>query len=94
MTTYPNQKFTLGQIVMTQGAAQLMHDKGIYPTDLIQRHASGDWGNLCEEDKAVNEASIKTGGMIMSQYGEGEDRLWLITDSGHAVTTLLLPSEY
>lgn len=78
----------------TPGAIARMHALKINPADLINRHASGDWGNICDEDKATNDRSAESKGMILSCYGEGDDRLWLITDPGHETSTLLLPEEY
>lgn len=87
-------KFNLGLIVMTQGAAALIHDNNIDVAGLINRHANCDWGDVCEDDKKTNDYNCLRNGMVLSCYGEKDKRLWVITDAGHAVTTLLLPEEY
>lgn len=87
-------KFKLGQIVMTQGAAALIHDEQLNVSELVMRHASGDWGEVCEDDKKTNDYNCLRNGMVLSCYGEGEKRVWVITDAGHATTTLLRPDEY
>ena len=69
----------------------------------LARHARGDWGNVCAEDKALNDQALKTGDRLLSAYaidptkpakGYGENCLWIITESDRSVTTFLLLSEY
>ena len=49
-----------------------------------------------EEDRRTNNRSLMTGGGVTSVHvgGENHERFYVITDPGHAVTTVLLPSEY
>ena len=74
--------FALGQIVATPGALELMKAQGIDGLALLSRHVTGDWGDLGEEDKQENELSIHKGFRILSAYGKGDRKLWVITDSG------------
>jgi hypothetical protein len=61
----------------------------------IRRHATGDWGDLDEDDKAENELSVGEGFRILSAYTmERGVKLWVISESDRSVTTILLPSEY
>ena len=87
--------FSLGTVVTTPGAVAAMTRAGQDPGELIRRHAKGDWGDICAEDKETNEYGVKNQGMIMSVYklGTGEV-VWIITAPGHGVSTLLTPAEY
>ena len=90
-------KFELGRILATPGALEALGRPVILA--LIARHASGDWGDLDEEDKAANEAALQNGGRIFSAYNTNGVRVWIITEAvgedGHrAATTALLPDEY
>lgn len=89
-----NARFSLGQIVATPGALALMQEQGIDPLALLSRHVRGDWGDLGEEDKKENELSVKEGFRILSAYGKGGNRLWVITEADRSATTILLPQEY
>jgi hypothetical protein len=51
-------------------------------------------GDLDEEDKKENELSVREGFRILSAYGKGDSRIWVITEADRSATTLLLPSEY
>jgi hypothetical protein len=96
MTTFaiapPKAKFPLGQIVITTTA-----QASLDPDDVqkgLQRHVSGDWGDLCPEDARSNAHALKHLGRLMSVYGEGETRFWIITEWDRSVTTILLPLDY
>lgn len=86
--------FPLGMVVMTPGAAALLVECGIHSHEIIQRHQSGDWGELYPEDCALNDDAVKYRDRILSAYKLGVRRLWVITEANRSVTTLLLPSEY
>ena len=63
--------------------------------ELIARHASGDWGDLDDSDKAQNDAAVKNGRRIFSAYQVTDDlKVWIITEADRSHTTVLLPSEY
>jgi hypothetical protein len=93
-------KFKLGTVVATPGALSALEASGETAIDLIQRHVTGDWGDLCAEDKALNDEALIDGSRILSSYvlTSGE-KVWIITeaadDNGHrTATTILLPSDY
>ncbi len=79
---------------MTQGAKRLMKELGLDPVHYLARHITGDWGDLGEEDEKENDFSVKKGFRILSAYGRGEKRLWIITEADRSVTTILRPDEY
>ena len=88
-------KFSLGRIVATPGALEAVQEANQNSFEFIQRHQSGDWGELCEEDKRENEFSLKNGFRILSAYRTLHDvKVWVITEADRSVTTLLLPHEY
>jgi len=88
-------KFSLGRIVATPGALEAVQQANQNPFEFIQRHQSGDWGELCEEDKRENEFSLKNGFRLLSAYRTLHDvKVWIITEADRSVTTLLLPHEY
>jgi hypothetical protein len=87
--------FPLGRIVATPGAIDLIRSAGedLLPA-LLERHRSGDWGDVPEEDARENEFSVRHGFRIVSSYRVAGERLWVITAGDRSFTTLLLPSEY
>lgn len=88
-------KFPLGRIVATPGALQALEEANQNPFEFLERHQTGDWGELCEEDKNENEFSVRNGFRILSAYRTQNDmKVWVITEADRSVTTLLLPHEY
>jgi hypothetical protein len=93
--------FELGEVVATPGllAEMQKHTEGSLETlcaQYLDRHASGDWGELCAEDKAANDRAVIEGSRIFSAYllPDNQTKFWLITEADRSVTTFLLPSEY
>lgn len=86
--------FPIGQLVATPGAIEVMEEQGINPLSLLLRHISGDWGDLSAEDKKENDFSVTRHLRILSAYGTGESKLWIITEADRSVTTILRPDEY
>ena len=87
--------FSLGQIVATPGALEALESAGHTASEFIARHALGDWGDLCSEDKAANDEALENGLRILSAYKLRDGtRIWIITEADRSVTTVLLPEEY
>ena len=88
-------RFPLGRVVATVGALAVLFDAGQAPREFIERHVSGDWGELDSEDSASNEEALKWGLRIFSAYRTSDgEKVWVITEADRSSTTLLLPSEY
>lgn len=85
--------FNPGSIVSTPGALALM-EQGVDFEELLRRHLSGDWGDICAADKKENNFSVGNGLRILSAYDTPHGRLWIITEADRSATTFLLPEEY
>jgi hypothetical protein len=85
-------RFALGQVVMTANAALRIPWQAL--KDGMRRHATGDWGDLDPQDVRSNEDALKHGGRLLSAYGHGDTRFWIITQADHSATTILLPEDY
>ena len=86
--------FSLGRVVATLGAIALMEAARIDPVQLLQRHQSGDWGDLDAEDQRENDYAVHRWLRIFSAYGQPPVRLWVITEADRSATTILQPDEY
>lgn len=93
-------KFAPGQIVATPGAIETLQAAGQQPIEFLRRHLAGDWGDVDEDDKALNDSALIDGSRLLSAYEtKAGTRLWVITeavgdDNRRASTCLLLPSDY
>jgi len=61
-------RFKLGQVVATPGVLAALEASGESLLDYVERHVSGDWGDLKPEDRRENEFSLKVGLRIISVY--------------------------
>lgn len=87
----------LGQIVITRGVYQFLLDNGIdfsEVDDILNRHISGDWGDVPPEDKESNNFALNNKERILSSYMLHGKKVWVITEWDRSVTTILFPSEY
>lgn len=93
-------KFLLGQIVATPGALEAIANAQQTPDFFLAKHASGDWGEVCDEDKRLNDEALVDGGRLLSAYRTLRGtKLWVLTeaaddDGNRLASTILLPDEY
>jgi hypothetical protein len=86
-------KFPLGQLVATPAALGKLTHNDIQAA--LDRHLSGDWGDLDEEDRAENELALTKGLRLFSVYhGANGVKFYIITEHDRSLTTVLLPSDY
>lgn len=86
----------LGRVVATVGAVDLLVETNTDPATFLRRHALGDWGDLCDEDRRNNDEALHVGGRILSAYlvADTLEKVWVVTEWDRSVTTLLLAEEY
>ena len=89
-------RFEIGDVVASPGAMALLAADVDLAAMLLARHASGDFGDICQDDANLNVESIRLGGgRIMSVYKLfGAGTLWIMTAADRSYTTLLTPDEY
>jgi len=95
--------FETGTVVMTCGIRDLMfsdeHAQEVVQS-CLDRHCKGDWGDLCDDDKMMNDESLeaeKKGGWtdsLFSSYETDVGKIYVITECDRSATTILLPEEY
>jgi hypothetical protein len=89
------RRFEPGVVVATPGALEVLGNLEVSPSELVERHASGDWGDVPSEDARENEYGLKHGFRVLSSYPlPGGERIWVITETDRSSTCLLLPREY
>lgn len=89
-----NSKFELGRTLITANAKKKLDFPSVLQI-LLTRYMQGDWGNLCESDKQLNDNALKYGDRIFASYTDANDRkFWIITEADRSATTVLLPEDY
>ena len=86
-------RFRLGRIVATPNALNHIPNDDILFA--IQRHQSGEWGEVDDHDRQANDCAVAHGGRLVSvYYSAARVKFWLITEADRSVTTVLLPEDY
>jgi len=90
-----NKPFPLGQVLATPAALALLGKCGESPSEFLDRHVRGDWGEVDEHDRQANEDALVDGERLLSAYRTklGE-KIWIITEADRSATTILLPDDY
>lgn len=88
-----DDKFPLGDLYMTPGVRD-----GIPPSEVLhalRRHARGDWGDVCDDDRRANDLALQEGTRLLSAYHASRGtKFWIISEADRTKTTVLLPEEY
>lgn len=83
----------LGRLVATPGVLETISESCIFAA--LARHIQGDWGEVCETDRQLNDYALIHGERIHSAYRDAKGtKFWIITEWDRSVTTVLLPEEY
>ena len=83
--------------VITKGIAAKIAENPVFAQEVTYYHGRyllKDWGDISENDKALNDESVASGsGDIMGAYETCEGRIWIKTEHDRSVTTILFPDE-
>ena len=78
-------KFPLGQTVITANANAVLPELDVVLA--LQRHHSGDWGDVDDHDRQVNENALRNGDRLVSIYKSVRDqKFYIITEWDRSVT--------
>ena len=88
-------KFPFGQLVATPGVLRAFEVAGESPLAYLNRHLSGDWGEVDEHHRAENEYSLQHDLRLLSAFSlSSGERVWIVTEADRSSTCILLPEEY
>jgi hypothetical protein len=87
--------FPLGELLATPGSLAALERAGQNFLDFLDKHRTGNWGEVGKEDWQLNDEALVDGTRLLSAYRTSKgERLWIITEADRSATTLLLPDEY
>ena len=92
-------KFNMGRLYATAAIHSRMREERqfeYFVRKSMRRYENCDWGDSCEEDKALNDEAVINGDRIFATYIYSTDntKIWIITESDRSATTVLFPDEY
>jgi hypothetical protein len=86
-----------GRIVATRGIASEAENNPTFAKEIavaFNRYQRKDWGDLCQEDKELNNQALESDGRILAAYQTSKGKIWIITEWDRSTTTILFPEEY
>jgi len=95
-----NAKFQPGTVVATPGAIEVLAESGQDAGFFLDKHLSGDWGEVDAEDQKANDQALIDGSRLLSSYRTLKGVvIWVLTeaegdDGQRASTCLTTPDEY
>ena len=90
--------FKLGKLVATKAIAVAMEENNKFLKEVhgaLDRYITKDWGEMCKEDKDMNDEALKTGDdRIFASYETSRGKIYIITEWDRSYTTILFADEY
>lgn len=88
-------KFESRDVLATQGATAILQNNPELGEELTFRHFSGDWGDVCEEERKMNERHLKHKiHHLMSVFDVGGEKILFITEWGRDATVVVTFDEF
>lgn len=96
MTPTPSAPLSHGRMFMTESIVKLAREGQADILKCLDRHLSGDWGDIRPLRRDMNELALAQGsGAIISQYDLTPDiRIMIVTTSDRSLTKLMLRAEF
>ena len=87
----------LNKVYMTSGVNEACRRDSQFAQDIVDcltAYALHDWGVTCQHDWEMNDQALETKNQIVAKYNTHINDIFIITDPGSEVTTVLFCSEY
>lgn len=92
-----NKDFRKAPVYMSKGVSEQMEDIEFskFILNCLLRYSKKDWGELCEEDKKMNDMAVANGDdRILASYKYEDESVYIITEWDLSATTILFAYEY
>ena len=90
--------FKAGQIYIARGVNEQVAESDNFRKFIaisFMRYSNQDWGDLCVEDKEMNDQAVQYGdGRIVGRYNNALGDIYIITEWDQSLTTILFTQEY
>ena len=95
--------FNLGKVVCTATLNNIMSENKQFANEImsaLQKYCNKDWGDLCEEDKQINDDALQYPEdlYLLEAYKTCKGKIYIITEriseyAGNNATTICFPDE-
>jgi hypothetical protein len=85
-------------IYQTRGIYNACENDSLFYKEIITalgKYLMFDWGDICKEDKRLNDTALRTGGgRLVAKYITSKGNVFIITETDRTITTILFAEEY
>ena len=85
------------KVIRTSGIVHTMECYEKFAREIdscIGKYWSANWGDTCASDSKMNDKALRNGHRIVALYKTSQGNVFIISDHGHVVTTVLFADEY
>ena len=87
-------KFDVGNVIVTPTASEVLKDSGLTMEKLLARHQSGDWGDVSDQVRQINELGLQRPLNLQSAYTTpAGQRVTFVTMADRSVTLVHLDQQ-
>lgn len=91
-------EINIGEILVTRGVTGLAREDtqfAAFVQKCLDRYRKGDWGEMSDEEKRLNDLSQETGRLVVSSYeSKLFPEIWITTNPDRSYSTVMFPDEY
>lgn len=91
-------EINIGKVYVTrQVISRVREDRrfSAFVQESLDRYRKGDWGEMNNADKLVNDRNRMSGRLLLSSYeSRGFPEIWITTSPDREYTTIMFPDEY
>jgi hypothetical protein len=84
-----DMRFDIGEIIVTPAATDALVANGLTLDDLLARHRAGDWGDVSEQVREVNERGLIEQFNLQSTYRMPDGRRLVVVTHRDRTTTMV-----
>ncbi len=93
-TSIPKPLFEGGRVLATPKAMEAIEETELEIMDILARHLVGDWGDIDDEEKMLNDQAVEYGKRITSAYRLAPSiEVWVVTAGDRQATWLKLSEQ-
>jgi hypothetical protein len=82
-------QFDIGEVIVTPAATAALSANGSTADELLARHQSGDWGDVTQQVRQVNERGLVERFNLQSTYAMPDGQRVIVVTNHHRTTTMI-----
>ncbi len=90
-------EINVGHVLVSKGVADLARENkqfAAFVKKSLERYRKGDWGEMSDEERALNSRNLEINLRLFSSYESGGyPEIWITTEPDRSTSTIMFPDE-